>query len=173
MFRPQKWLLLVLCAAYSGCTFVRGPPKDGECRANLRTALSLELSYRENTGAFTPHPAFIGFSPSAGNRYLYWFAATGPISRRDGKPSPSAQESVGIGPDFSRGEILESVLKRIPSDILKLVHAEAETMVIGCAGNIDADDTLDIWTISSEDRSFNGQSVSRGTAFRHVDDHTE
>jgi type IV pilus assembly protein PilA len=162
------WFVSALC--FFSCAFAKGPPKDGECRANLRSAMALQLSFKESTGAFSPHPALIGFSPSSGNRYLYWFSTQGPISRRDGKQSPPATESVGIGPDFSRGETIESLWPKIPLGILNLAVANEKQVVMGCAGNIDADETIDIWTISSEERIFDGVKVSQGTAYRHVND---
>ncbi len=46
-------------------------------------------------------------------------------------------------------------------------------ITIVAAGNIDNDDTVDVWTISSKDRTVNGQRVPAGTPFNNVDDTKE
>jgi hypothetical protein len=43
-------------------------------------------------------------------------------------------------------------------------------VVIGCAANLDDDDAVDVWTISSADRQLGGAPVPRGTAFHHLSD---
>lgn len=172
MRRP---LLLAACLAASGCNLLYGPPKDGECRSNLRSILGGELGLLSERGRFTTHPAEIGFAPPPGNRYLYLFEAQGPVSRRDEQPSPSPAESVGIGPDTrSRGVTAEWLRARFPAELLPAlgIHGECPqcSITVGCAGNIDDDETVDVWTISSVDRTIGGVPAVRGTAFRHVND---
>lgn len=167
-FVPLSLLLL------SGCWQFRGPPKDGECRGLLRTALALELGLFDEQHRYSLHPAEVGFSPTAGNRYLYLFAAEGDVTRRDGLKGPSPSDSVGIGPDTrERGITAEWILARFPKDLRGDlgVHGECPkcAITLACAGNIDDDETLDVWSISSEDRPF----VPRGTAFRHIDDRNQ
>ncbi len=166
--------MVAVVVALSGCTALRGPPKDGECRGNLRTALAVELGFFDEQHRFSVHPAEVGFAPSAGNRYLYLFDAEGPVTRRDGHTGPSPSESVGVGPDTrSRGVTAEFLLERFPKELRGDLGVRGECprcrLTVACAANLDDDETLDVWSISSEDRPF----VSRGTPFRHVDDRTQ
>lgn len=159
----------------SGCGLIKGPPKDGECRANLRTIASLELGHFEVTNTFSPHPAQVGFAPASGNRYLYLFAPDGGVTRRDGKPSPPPLESVGIGPDPSRGSTVEWLLERMPPEVAAElgVHGACPdcSITIGCVGNIDDDDYVDVWSISTvERRDGAGFAIPQGTAYRHRND---
>jgi hypothetical protein len=170
-----KRALLIAALGCAGCNLVRGPVKDGECRANLRTILSGELALYSEQQRYSPHPGEVGFAPVPGNRYLYLFAQDGGVTRRDEKPSPPLRESVGIGPDTrARGVTEEWLRERFPSELLPTLGVQgacpACEVVIGCAGNIDEDDTVDVWTISSADRVLGGATVSRGTPYRHVND---
>jgi type IV pilus assembly protein PilA len=165
------WRMWLCGCLLFGCALVKGPPKDGECRANLRTALSLQLSLKDNAQRFSEHPAEVGFAPTSGNRYLYLFSATGPVSRRDGQTSPPVDESVGIGPDtIKRGVKTEWLRDRLPPDVAEQLGVRGVCpdcdITIACVGNIDDDETVDVWSISSVDRP-NGP---RGTAIRHVND---
>jgi type IV pilus assembly protein PilA len=166
-------LALLVCSA---CNMVNGPPKDGECRATLRTIMAAETGFYTEQHRFSPHPAEVGFALVPGNRYLYLFDREGEVTRRDGRPSPSPYASVGVGPDTRRrpGVTVENLREHIPPEVMALLGVTGECprceIVVGCAGNIDADPTIDVWTISSADREFNGVSVSRGTPFHHVND---
>jgi type IV pilus assembly protein PilA len=166
---------LVCLAALGGCNLVRGPTKDGECRANLRTILSAEVSLYSEQQRYTTHPAEVGFAPVPGNRYLYLFDAQGGVTRRDDQPSPPLHESVGIGPDTrARGVTVEWLRDRFPPALLAGLGIQGRCpgceLVLGCAGNIDDDGTVDVWTISSADRVIEGTPVARGTPFRHLND---
>jgi hypothetical protein len=166
------WLALLGCA----CNLVNGPPKDGECRANLRTAMAAETTFYDVSGRFSVHPAEVGFALVPGNRYLYVFDKAGPVTRRDNQPSPSPYESVGVGPDTRRRPefTVENLRPHLPPDVVALLGltgtCPACEITVGCAGNIDDDPTIDVWTISSADRVFGEVAVSRGTAFHHVND---
>ncbi|MGV3624901.1 MAG: hypothetical protein ACO1OB_29040, partial [Archangium sp.] len=96
-----------LCLFFlSGCNLLKGPPRDHECRARLRTIIGLESSFYSQHQRYSVHPAEIGFAPSQGNRYLYLFAPEGPLTRRDELPSPPHDESVGYGPDTKKRGVL-------------------------------------------------------------------
>ena len=107
---------LVLLLA--GCNLVKGPPRDHECRARLRTIIGLENAYYSEAQRYSVHPVEIGFAPPQGNRYLYVFDKTGPLTRRDEVPSPPLAESVGYGPDTRRHHVLlEDLLTKLPADL--------------------------------------------------------
>jgi hypothetical protein len=82
---------------------------------------------------------------------------------------------VGVGPDTrSRGVTAEWLRERFPAELLPLLGVQGQCptceVVIGCAANLDDDDAVDVWTISSADRQLGGAPVARGTAFHHVSD---
>lgn len=171
----MRWALAVAALTASGCNLVRGPVKDGECRANLRTILAGEVVFFEAQQRYSEHPAEVGFAPVPGNRYLYLFSGQGEVTRRDERPSPPLLESVGIGPDTrARGVTAEWLRARFPAALLPGlgVHGACPAceVQVGCAGNIDDDETVDVWTISSVDRVLEGVPVARGTPYRHVND---
>jgi hypothetical protein len=44
-------------------------------------------------------------------------------------------------------------------------------ITMACAGNLDGDDTLDVWTISTGERTLpNDTIIPPGEVFHHVDD---
>lgn len=169
----RGWLLLLVLG--SGCALVKGPPRDGECRANLRTIMAGEVAFHEATLRYSVHPRDVGFSPPPGNRYLYLFAPEGQLTLRDGRSVVDPAVAVGVGPDSrSRDVTADWLLARFPADVRALlgIHGECPAcqVVVGCVGNIDDDEAVDVWTISTEDRSFEGREVVRGTAYRHRND---
>ncbi len=172
----MRWGFIVVLV--SGCALVKGPPRDGECRANLRTIMGGEVAFHEVTRRYTVHPHDVGFSPPPGNRYLYLFAPDGPLTLRDGKSMVDPALAVGLGPDTrSRGVTADWLLARFPADVRALlgIHGECPAcqIVVGCVGNVDDDDAVDVWTISTEDRVLGGKDVVRGTAYRHRNDKEE
>ena len=170
--RAVKVWLTVAGLALTGCNLVRGPPKEGECRSNLRTILAREEDFFSTHRRYSVHPGEVGFAPPPGNRYLYLFAPSGPVSRRDGQPGPGPLEAVGIGPDTrSRGVSLEALLERFPAELRASlgVHGEcpACSVTVGCVGKLGAEDEVDVWSIASVDRVVDGEPAVRGTAFHH------
>jgi hypothetical protein len=166
----------LLLLAFSGCNLLHGPQKAGECRGNLRTVLGGEQALFSEAHRYTTHPGEIGFAPTPGNRYLYLLAPEGPVSRRDGTPSPPVHESVGIGPDTrSRGVTAEWLRARFPDELLPQlgIHGTCPdcSFVAGCVGNLDDDEQVDVWTISSVDRPLpDGGVMLRGNPWHHLDD---
>lgn len=163
----------------SGCNLVRGPPRESECRGNLRSIIGREWELKEARGVFSVHPAEVGFAPAPGNRYLYLFAPDGGVTRRDGLPSPALSESVGIGPDTrARGVTVEWLRARLPADVASQLGLEgtcpACEVTLACVGNIDDDDAVDVWSISTKDRTLaDGGVITRGLPWRHLDDRKE
>lgn len=168
-------LALGAAVAASGCNLVRGPPRESECHGNLRTIIAGELELKDARGVFSVHPVEVGFAPAPGNRYLYLFAREGAVSRRDERPSPPLGESVGVGPDTrSRHVTAEWLRERLPEDVAAQLGVSgtcpACDVTVACVANLDDDDTVDVWSISTKDRVIDGQNVSRGTPWRHVND---
>jgi type IV pilus assembly protein PilA len=154
-----------------GCNLVKGPPRDHECRARLRTIIGLENAHFAESQRYSVHPVEIGFAPPQGNRYLYVFDPAGPLTRRDELPSPPLAESVGYGPDTKRhGVLLEDLLTKLPPDLRGTLGLEGScpdcNVTIACVGNVDQDPDVDVWTISTKDRP----EAARGTPIHHLKD---
>ncbi len=163
------WLSLVL--GLTGCNLVKGPPRDHECRARLRSIIALETTFYAQHRRYSVHPAEVGFAPQPGNRYLYLFSREGPLTRRDELPSPPLRTSVGYGPDTrTRGVVLEELLTGLPPSVRDTLGLEGTCpdceLTVACVGNADQDPTLDVWSISTRDRP---EGV-RGTPVHHVND---
>ena len=164
--RHVVWLMLL-----TGCNLVKGLPNDHECRSSLRSIIGLQFAYYSEQKKYSVHPVEIGFAPSQGNRYLYLFAADGPLTRRDELASPPLGESVGYGPDSKRRPVLlEDLLAKLPAELRAttgLVGAcPACDVTIACVGNLDDDADVDVWTISTKDRP----EAARGTPIHHLKD---
>jgi hypothetical protein len=166
---------LTLLLSLAGCNLVNGPNKNGECRANLQTIIAQEVALYADHQRYSPHPADIGFAPSTGNRYLYLLDAQGEVTRRDALPSPPIRQSIGIGPDTRTRQVTAEWLRaRFPPELLPALGVRGQcpncSMTAGCVGNLDDDDDVDVWTISTDDRIIDAQQVNRGTPFHHLDD---
>lgn len=163
--------LLTTMAFTTGCNLLHGPPRDHECRATLRSIVGLEFAFYSQQQRYSVHPAEIGFAPSTGNRYLYLFSSTGDLTRRDDLPSPPLSEAVGYGPDTrKRDVVLEVLLKGLPTEFRSMAGLQgacpACELTVLCAGNVDDDPDLDVWTISTGDRP----GAARGTPIHHLVD---
>lgn len=151
--------------------------KQSECKVNLKAVHVAEKSYFAGHDAYSPRIGDIGFAPEAGNRYLYVIDLDGPLKPAGGPADPT---QVGVEPDTHRYPSADPSAYRgaIPPDL------EAELGVQGtcpdcdytavCVGNVDNDDTLDVWSVSSRERvDADGLSVPPGVPMHHVDDVSE
>ena len=150
---------------------VKGPPRDHECRAALRTIIGLQNAHFATHRRYSIHPVEIGFAPSQGNRYLYLFAPEGPLTRRDELASPPLAESVGYGPDTKKRKVLlEDLLVAMPAEVKASLGLSGTCpdcqLTVGCVGNLDDDPAVDVWSISTADRP----GAPRGTPIHHVKD---
>jgi len=181
------WLLIILgigglafvctgiLAAIAIPNFIRfqSRAKQSECRTNLRSfyvgqrAASFEGGYqREFSKA--------GFSPERGNRYAY-FVAAGPMENRSGPEAQRLEGAQAIGVDtFKFKDARPITFEQLPPQVAQQAGLSGEcpdcNITLVCAGNIDGDDTLDVWSISTGERTIEGKSVAEGEPFQHVND---
>lgn len=151
--------------------------KQSECKSNLKAAFVAEKSLFAERDAYSVHLAELGFLPERGNRYLYLFNARGPVLEPGG---PVDATHVGVGPDTARHPDANAITYRgqLPADLdAELgVHGDCPDcdVTIACVGNIDNDDTLDVWSVSTRERvDKEGLSVPPGVPMAHVDDTRE
>lgn len=125
--------------------------KQSECKTNLKAYYVAQQAYFQEKNAWGATAQDVGFEPM-GTRYTY-FTGGAPLP----PTMPSAQAV-----DESQLPQLES-----PPGIAE------DGFTAACAGSIDNDATLDVWTISSKDRTIGGLPVRAGTPHNDVNDVTE
>lgn len=138
--------------------------RQSECKANLKLAFTAQRSIYAEKDVYLADPQALGFAPEQ-NRYLYRLAADGPL------------ESVGVAPTRSPETSVAQLEAGIPGELRAALGVrgacpECEA-TMACAGNIDGDDTIDVWSVSTADRTIAGEPVPAGTPFHHVDDTRE
>ncbi len=123
--------------------------KQSECKSNLKAAFLAQQSYFAEKGAWGESAREIGFTVDGRNRYAY-----------------------RIGAD----SVLPATLTTTPSSeleaatLLEEVGVQGDAVTMTCAGNLDNDATIDLWSVSSAQRNVNGEVVPAGAPFNHVND---
>lgn len=147
--------------------------KQAECNINLR---SFYVAQRANEGAgYEREFSKASFMPERGNRYAY-FVDAGPMEDRSGPEARGVEEARAIGVDtFKHKDAQPVTFAQLPPDVAQQAGLLGECpkcdITLVCAGNIDRDDTLDVWTLSTGERTLpNGTIIPPGEAFHHVDD---
>jgi hypothetical protein len=184
------WAVLLFLPCLGGLAAISLPgfirfksrPRQSECRSNLKALFTAEMAYRQEKDRFTPTLNFIGFHPERGNRYAY-FAGRGPMLDRSAPPAdPSKpwQEDLGrveaIGVDLHKHDDLEPLsLQHLPPDVRESIGLSGTCpdcdITAACVGQIDRDDTLDVWSVSTRDRkAADGSLIPRGEPYNHVND---
>ncbi|HZN93127.1 MAG TPA: DUF4190 domain-containing protein [Myxococcales bacterium] len=154
--------------------------KQSECKSNLTSAYLAERSYFAEKQTYTPNIAEIGFSPERGNRYAYFFFDVGQVEDRSTATPATTPGAVGVGVDtFKHKDARPLAFGDLPSlagEVRPGVHGQCPecSFVVVCAGNVDSDATLDVWSISSEDRTgARGETVPAGMPHNDVNDTTD
>lgn len=144
--------------------------KQSEAKMNLKAAFTAEKVFFVENNKYSESPMEIGFSPEMGNRYLYAFSTEGDLA-----PSGRIEKQhTGVLADTTRLPVNNDALEKgVPQEIWDECGIEGNEITIVAAGNIDNDDTVDVWTVSSKDRTVNGQRVPAGTPFNNVNDTSE
>ncbi|MBN1210505.1 MAG: fimbrial protein [Myxococcaceae bacterium] len=163
-------------AAIAIPNFIRfqGRAKQAECQANLKAFFVAQRSSSSGEG-YVPQLSKVQFSPERGNRYAY-FAGLGPMEDRSGPQARGTEEAQSIGVDTFRYPEQHPVTSdMLPPGVANLIGISGEcpdcdiTMV--CAGNLDTDPTLDVWSISTAERTTeDGTTILPGEPFQHEND---
>lgn len=152
---PVIWVPVVgVLAAIAIPNFVKfqSRSKQSECKVNLKSAyFGAQSAFAEND-ALEPRFEAIGFQPDPSNRYLYTFGKGEVIEARVGTTST------------------EALLGAIPESLENTLGVDGENFTIACAGNIDGDEAIDVWSISNTPRIVNGEQVPAGVAFNDLND---
>lgn len=135
--------------------------RQAEAKSNLKGLYTAERAYFSEKDAFSDEFATIGFKPEPGNRYLYVLSASGTVIEADSRTAPTAVTAAYLAaiPPGVRAEA--GVHGTCPDDCYVTALA---------VGNLDNDSTFDVWSVSTQDRTFGGVKVPAGQPFIHVND---
>jgi type IV pilus assembly protein PilA len=142
--------------------------KQAEAKVQLKSAFIAQKAYFADQQKYSTSPEEVGFSPERGNRYLIAFSADGELA----EPGQPSKEATGVKADASRhpGVDNEAIERGIPAELMNEVGVSGKcpddcAITIVAAGNIDADATIDVWSISTKARIIDGAQVSAGTPY--------
>ena len=148
-----------ILAAIAIPNFIRfqAKSKQSECKTNLKAAYVAQKSYFAEKDDYGETAEEIGFMPEGRNRYLY---RVGPDSVIPAQQSQTSAEQLEAGlPPGLKNKL--GVQGSCPDDC---------EVTMACAGNIDNDDTIDVWSISTAQRVVGGEVVPPGVPFNERDD---
>jgi hypothetical protein len=148
--------------------------KQTECKSNLKGWYVAQRAYHAQMDVYEPRIQKVGFSPERGNRYAY-FAGPGPLEVRS-SPQLERAEALGVGVDTLKYPMMQPIsLEDLPADLGNMAGLSGKCpaceITLLCAGQVDNDETLDVWSISTKDRQVpEGESVPAGVPYNHVND---
>ncbi len=172
--KPFPVVLIVVIVAVAMCCPVTGilaaiaipnfikyqsRAKQLECKSNLRVAFAAEEAYRAEKDAYDTDANKVGFTPS-NNRYVYLFSKSGTPETIVEAAHPEKKVSASQALAAVRGINGLGLEGECP----------ACEITIACVGNIDNDDDLDVWSISSAERELGDEMVPAGSPYQHQDD---
>ena len=184
---PWLWIVLgvvgVTCmcsgvlAAIAIPNFMRfqARAKQAECNTNLRSFYTAQRMQNLEGAGYVREFSKVSFMPERGNRYAYFVDAK-PMEDRGGAQAQGGEEARAIGVDTFRYKDAKPItFAQLPPDVAQQTGLLGEcpecNITMACAGNLDGDDTLDVWSISTGERTLpTGTIIPPGEAFHHVDD---
>lgn len=153
--------------------------KQGECKAHLKSWFTLERAYMNDHRKYSPFVHEVGFNPEPGNRYAYLAAAEGLLEDRS-RPAPVTHaQDIGIDVDLSRHPLAapyrNTRLPELEGGVSPGITGTCPDcdITLVCIGNIDGDPDLDVWSISTRDRTArDGTPIPSGIPYNDVNDLT-
>lgn len=153
--------------------------KQTECRTNLKSLYTaLRVGGPTVEGSELTLLSQTGFSLERGNRYSY-FLGKGPMEDRSGPQIQGTEQAQGVGADtFKFPNLRVYTLEDLPPQVAEQVGVSGACpdcdFTVACAGDVDnnPNDSPDVWTVSSKDRTIDGQTVRAGEPYNHVNDVT-
>ena len=146
--------------------------KQSEAKSNLKAIFTAQKAFFQEKDRFSSLTGEVGFEPERNNRYAYYLAATpGNSEIRTTTQITSHTDDQAIQVDmfkYTSATALPSWSS--PCGTLSnpgMVLASPSTTPLftaGAIGNVDADTTLDVWTVSSDSRSFSAAGCTADPA---------
>jgi type IV pilus assembly protein PilA len=130
--------------------------KQSEAKANLKAIFTAQKAFFQEKDRFSSLTGEVGFAPERNNRYAYFLAATGQLEDRTSSVITRATTFTGIAVDtFKYGTASVQTYAATACGTAAGVTAPPTPVFVATAqGNVDADATMDQWSISSNSRVF-------------------
>lgn len=106
--------------------------KQSECKVNLRMLVTAEQVYFQEHDAYGTFEQ-VGFQPERGNRYSYFLGASTFPADANRFPAVATEDHAGA--------LTQNGIE---------TGTSAKGFVAACAGNVDNDATLDVWTVDEQ-----------------------
>jgi type IV pilus assembly protein PilA len=143
--------------------------KQSEAKTNLKAVFTAQKAFLLEKDKYSSFAGEIGFSPERNNRYAYYLASGGSLEDRSG-PTPASSTSInGISTDTFKYADAEADPGTWPTNCGQapdVIDGPIASFIAAAAGDVDADDIVDTWTISDQSRTLGG-SGSSGHGHRH------
>src|SRR5438270_1428341 len=130
--------------------------KQSEAKTNLKALFTAEKAFKLEKDRYSSLVGEIGFSPERNNRYAYYLASGGTLDDRSGPTATAGTGVNGISVDafaYANAEADPATWPTACGQTPVVVDAPTPSFIGGAAGDIDADDTIDHWTISDQSRT--------------------
>jgi hypothetical protein len=146
--------------------------RQTECRNQLYALYGAQTRLYASNRRYTTQLAELDVTPAPG-RYVYRLAASGPLWTAG--PVTAEHTGIGLGTPQRPGDSSESLEASVPSLLRETVGVSGTcpgcSVTLLCVGNLDDDDTVDVWSISSAERTdASGEKIAPGLLWNHVDD---
>lgn len=135
--------------------------KQGEAIANLKAMFNAEKAYYQEKDAYNTHINVVGFEPERNNRYRYVLTADpAAIEDRSTALLVASDPDEGIDADVFKYPLL--IYPKITSGpcvgtpTWGITPGGGTTFTGAAYGDIDSDNTLDVWTVSTASRWLSG-----------------
>jgi type IV pilus assembly protein PilA len=143
-----------------------------EVKQNLKAAFTAEKAYYAEKDAYSESIEQVGFMPERGNRYRYFLSSRGDMFIPGSPLGTHSNVAADLKKDLVSGNA--TLQAGVPTFLMAEAGIKGAcpscNITIVAVGNIDSDPTLDVWSISTEDRSIGGERVQAGTPHCHVND---
>jgi type IV pilus assembly protein PilA len=130
--------------------------KQSEAKANLKAVFTAQKAFFQEKDRFSTLTGEVGFEPERNNRYAYFLTGTGTIEGRTTSVITQATTYTGIAVDTFKYTGASFGAANTYSDTACTqkagLNASSTVFVATAMGNVDADDLLDQWSISSDSR---------------------
>jgi hypothetical protein len=173
------WIGVYAAVAIPNFIKFQARSKQAECKTNLKLLYASEKSFFAQKDGYSTSLEELGWDPERGNRYAYFLLDVGRVQDRS-SATPSGGGVSGVNVDTFKypkeRPVSYADLPALAGGAKAGVHGQCPdcTFVAVCAGNLDKDDTLDVWSISTADRtSPAGETILAGTPYNDVSDLTE
>jgi type IV pilus assembly protein PilA len=128
--------------------------KQSECKTNLKSIYVAQMSHEADKGAWAADFEELGVQLERGNRYAYY------LSKVAVHPADTQRHPQAAGEDHVGALLMAGVEPSV----------EATGFLAACVGNIDNDQTLDVWTVSNVERQGPQGPIPAGSPSNDLND---